>query len=113
MQNYCNSCERDYKHDWYIANKTKVNRRCLDSHLLRTYGLTPEDKLSLLEAQDFKCAICNDLLVESRRTHVDHNHVTGKNRKILCQSCNHGLGNFKDNPEVLRKAAQYIEEHNN
>jgi hypothetical protein len=39
---------------------------------------------------------------------VDHNHNTGKIRGLLCMTCNRALGLFKDSPELLEKAKQYI-----
>lgn len=49
-----------------------------------------------------KCRNCAD---------VDHCHTTGKFRDLLCSNCNSGLGLLKDNPDILRKAALYVEEH--
>ena len=46
------------------------------------------------------------------RLAVDHCHVKGSVRKLLCKSCNNGLGLFKDNPELLEKAADYLRNHN-
>lgn len=42
------------------------------------------------------------------RPHVDHCHKTGKVRGILCAECNSGLGKFKDRPEFLIKAVEYL-----
>jgi Recombination endonuclease VII len=63
----------------------------------------------LYDEQGGRCAIC-------RRTpngamHVDHDHTTGQIRQLLCRSCNIGLGHFRDNPVLLRAAADYIEKH--
>ena len=41
---------------------------------------------------------------------MDHNHSNGKFRGMLCNHCNRGLGNFKDNIEVMKKAIKYLEE---
>ena len=41
---------------------------------------------------------------------VDHCHRTGKVRGILCMGCNFSIGHFKDDPEILRRAAAYLEE---
>ena len=69
------------------------------------------------EEQKSHCAICNkplnlDVKHNGAKAHADHEHTDPpKPRKILCGNCNIGLGNFQDNPELLRKAAAYVEKH--
>jgi len=65
------------------------------------------------------CAICNnpETFVHSKtkepaRLAVDHCHLTGKTRKLLCKNCNTGLGSFKDNQDLLLTAMQYLKDHN-
>jgi hypothetical protein len=64
------------------------------------------------EEQNGGCYLCLKPLKLGRSNSdsacVDHDHATGKVRKILCNECNRGLGYFKDNPEVLLKAASYV-----
>lgn len=66
------------------------------------HGLTVE------EARHFRqgkvCAICGGV----DRLCVDHDHATGEIRGVLCLNCNNGLGRFKDDPELLRKAIRYL-----
>jgi Recombination endonuclease VII len=76
--------------------------------LKRNYGLTPEMLASMVSAQSGLCAICRE---PGKRLVVDHNHATGKVRELLCPPCNHLLGAFKENIELMRKAALYIEHH--
>ena len=87
------------------------------------YNLTPEEFEDMRTAQDGRCAICgNDghqgLCTrghpggcECARLNVDHCHATGKVRGLLCHLCNRALGQFKDSPANLRRAAEYVELH--
>lgn len=58
----------------------------------------------MLEQQAGCCAICGSPDPQA----IDHDHVTGDVRGILCTRCNTGLGKFMDDPELLRVAAQYL-----
>jgi hypothetical protein len=71
----------------------------------RRYGLTDEE-MAALDGQEV-CDLCGVRPPE----HVDHDHVTGKTRSFLCGHCNKGLGHFADDPDLLRRAADYIERH--
>ena len=61
----------------------------------------------MLAAQGGLCAIC----MTAPANHVDHDHASGAVRALLCFNCNGGLGQFKDDPDVLRAAADYVEFH--
>ncbi|MPQ99636.1 endonuclease [Modestobacter sp. I12A-02628] len=76
-------------------------------HLTRRYGITAEEADAMSAQQDGRCAICRT----APAAHVDHDHETGRVRELLCFGCNGGLGQFKDAPDVLRRAATYVEEH--
>lgn len=94
---------------WRAANPDAVPRLNRKSTLAR-YGLTVEDYDRMIDAQQNRCAICM-LETPGKALRVDHDHATGKVRGLLCDSCNNGLGRFKDSPAVLRQAAYYIEVH--
>lgn len=69
-----------------------------------------------LAAQNGKCMVCGqppkpDGVKAASRLHADHDHQTGRRRDLLCNNCNQGLGYFKDDPVLLRAAADYIERH--
>jgi Recombination endonuclease VII len=76
-------------------------------HLRRRYGITAEEADAMLASQGGLCAVCRSAPAQ----HVDHDHVTGKVRALLCFNCNGGLGQFKDDPGLLRAAAEYVSFH--
>jgi Recombination endonuclease VII len=80
------------------------------------YKIAPADFEAMLVAQDGKCAICRcapTARYKGRLKHlaVDHDHVTGRIRALLCNGCNAGLGHFKNNPLILMAAVQYLSIH--
>lgn len=84
--------------------------------LQRKYGLTTYDLAAMAEKQDHRCAICGEKEKEqrnglSKHLAVDHDHVTGKVRELLCTACNKGLGHFKDDIDLMLKAIAYLRKH--
>lgn len=79
---------------------------------IRRYGLTPADYRKLLEAQGGRCAFahCQRRPDDDRhgRLHVDHCHVTGVVRGLLCFQHNAMLGNAADDPSALADGAAYL-----
>lgn len=82
-------------------------RSVLASRLKKSYGLAVEDFEQIRLNQQNRCAVCKETFLKT--PHVDHDHLTGKIRGLLCSSCNISLGGFKDSPELLRAAAAYLE----
>lgn len=76
-------------------------------YLLSQYGISVDDYNQMYEFQNGRCAICGTWY---EKLSVDHDHRTGKVRKLLCGTCNTGLGLFKDNPKILKMAATYIDD---
>ena len=86
----------------------------------RIHGITPKDYDTMLKEQNNKCKICsikfnNNYNQESKidyehSKHLDHCHITNKVRGILCPFCNLGLGHFKDSPERITTAINYLKE---
>jgi hypothetical protein len=77
---------------------------------LRQYGMTHEEFISMLAEQGNCCRICHRIQNGDKRLFpvVDHNHLTGKVRGLLCDNCNTGIGYFSDNPQLLLAAADYL-----
>ena len=102
----CKGCCREVCKSF---NTPSVQRNAV---LKRKYGLTLESYNIMLKAQGGVCAICGEEeMVKGRTLSVDHCHKTGKVRQLLCGNCNHALGKFKDNPDLLLKAINYLERH--
>lgn len=76
--------------------------------LQRRYGITVAQFDAMLVEQGGACAICKTTVPGKRGFHIDHDHVTGEIRALLCGWCNSGLGQFRDNPEVMAAAIQYL-----
>lgn len=82
-------------------------RRQRDYTLRSRYSITLEQFEEMLHKQGYRCLIC-ECKVKLELFGVDHCHVTGKVRGILCRACNAGLGHFKDNPKVVARALLYL-----
>lgn len=85
-----------------IFTKANLAKYC------KAVGITVEEYEAVKTEQNNLCFLCGDPPKRSRLS-LDHNHDTGKFRALLCTNCNTGLGMFRDNPELLRKAAEYVE----
>ena len=104
-------------------NKDKLNEaqkrrywadqeRALDRHLTMRLRVPAGTYAKLLKLQGGRCAICGRTEnCGKRRFAVDHCHDTGAVRGLLCTPCNQAIGQLQDLPELLRKAADYIETH--
>jgi Recombination endonuclease VII len=79
---------------------------------LSFYNLTAEQFVRMYTEQEGRCRICQIALggIMLKKLNIDHDHRTGRVRGLICRSCNMGLGNFKDNLQLLRSAVRYLEE---
>jgi hypothetical protein len=118
----CARCERDLPLDaehyyrstipggggWEFRCKECERERARWRNMLKLYGLTREDYEAMLEAQDGHCACCPATSSDGRLLDVDHDHLTGLNRGLLCRSCNIILGHVSDDPVHLERLAEYL-----
>ena len=90
----------------------EMQRGYNDKRQLAKYNITRGEYDATVAAQGARCALCGGDDPKSRgRWHVDHDHVTGKVRGLLCGSCNRGIGYLRDDPELLAMAAQWVFSH--
>lgn len=101
---------QEYNAAYYLQRRDDQLTRSKTQRLAK-YGITEHEYNMLLFFQNGVCAICGQLDKSGRQLAIDHDHISGKNRALLCGSCNNGLGRFKDNVEALRNAANYLEFH--
>jgi hypothetical protein len=95
------AAKRRYFRDWKYKHK---------------FGVSADDHDRMLAAQNGVCAICKR--PEHRKASgvvkalaIDHDHATGKIRGLLCDMCNHALGNFEDDVDRMHIAIAYLEKY--
>jgi hypothetical protein len=101
---WCGGCQAPLP----IERFTGVERSCRECkyrrHVARKYGLTVAEYDSLLAKQGPLCAVCN---VRPHR-YVDHCHVTGVVRGLLCPTCNTAVGYMELHPLLASQASTYL-----
>lgn len=124
--------KRQYDKEWnknkYIKNKESIKQRSKDwyknnpdivknTKLKRSFGITLDQYNEMLKKQNGLCGIC---FLEERKTDarsgktlmlsVDHSHINGSIRGLLCSNCNLMLGRIKDDIQILKNAIKYLGE---
>lgn len=96
----------------YIENQERATRAARSDRLKKKYGITIEKYDQMLREQGERCAICsvhqNSIPKIQGRLVVDHCHSTGQVRRLLCKSCNTGLGMFRESIDFLTNAINYL-----
>ena len=105
---------RDGKEAYRRAHRALHRNSYRDKSLRGAFGLSLAEYEAMLAAQGHACASCGGRETTKRKGKdlwlaVDHCHTTGSIRGLLCGACNKGLGHFKDDPKLLRAAADYLE----
>ena len=106
----CKACRKEYDQGYHAENREKHLESMRKTAYARRYKMTVEEYNALFEAQGYICAICGASKGwQNKRLAVDHNHASGEVRGLLCDRCNTVIGKMEDNPDLLRKAASYLE----
>jgi Recombination endonuclease VII len=108
----CKTCTALHNRQWRIEHPEETRRHNLESSRrkrFRSYNLTDEQYAALYVAQKGLCILpsCGKPIEV-----IDHDHVRGKTRGLMCDRHNVALGGFSDNPQLLREAAEYLENFN-
>ena len=102
-RNRANERSKRYRIDNPVTYKLSIT----NSTLKNKYGITLDDYNRILKEQNNSCIVCG-ATPDKQRLHVDHNHITGEVRGLLCQACNVSIGKMKESPELLERLASYI-----
>jgi len=102
------------EHPNFRLRKSIIRQSEKNRQLKVAFGMTEEEYLSKLKEQNGVCAICKKpevvfRLGKLKALAVDHSHITNKNRGLLCQNCNTGIGHFFENSELLFAAIKYLD----
>lgn len=89
-------------------NNLSVRLKHRENRWKRSYGISSDQFHKMLLAQCGRCEICGSDFQDLREPHVDHCHLTGKVRGLLCFTCNSLLGFAKDQVSILKKAVVYL-----
>ena|SRR3990167_45321 len=115
---------RKTSNEWKKNNSQRVsvyrkqynlnNAQRLIYYRKQVWGLSKENFEALLLAQASACTICKQpetikLNGTTKTLCVDHDHITGKIRGLLCNNCNVALGSLKDDIGLLKQAIIYLE----
>jgi arsenate reductase-like glutaredoxin family protein len=114
LQSWCKSCHTKIMKEWQKKNPNKYAKHQRNGQLKKKYGISYKELEQMYNEQGGKCSICQCKISmnvrdgRKERVCVDHNHKSGKVRKLLCRSCNAGVGYFQESEEILRRAIWYL-----
>jgi hypothetical protein len=96
---------------WIKNNPIKAKESQANTKLKIIYGITLDDKRKMYDSQYGRCAICMDEIPVMSKACVDHDHVTGEIRMLLCHRCNRCLGLLQDDITILDRAIRYLKSY--
>lgn len=130
---YCKECVNKNHRKWRKDNPRKVKEQDRRQRLARSeqrkqcsvrwrknnlkkvlrynYGLMIEDYNRMLKEQGGICAICGETERVHTRLCIDHDHVTGRVRGLVCSRCNVAMGLLDDSSIKAQEMANYLKEH--
>ncbi len=108
---------KEYHKKWRQKPENKLKKKIADKEYNKIYwpkikskviakkhGISVEKYEEIVLKAEGKCAICK----QEAKLYLDHNHLTGKIRGMLCLGCNTAIGNLRDSVEIVEAAKQYL-----
>jgi len=119
----CNVCHKIYPTTFFDLNQNGKDNRPIRRPSCKNcredidgVSMTSKDKKEWLKVKpvliDFECPICTKITIAGLTSKVvlNHDHSNGKPSGWICDSCNTGLGRFKDDTRILKRAIDYLNE---
>lgn len=111
----CRNCTKDRQRRYYKKTSGYSSR---NYHCKTKYGMSLEDRNTIIENQKDTCPICNSKYtytssISKHSPCIDHCHESGSIRGIICSSCNLVLGKVSDDIEVLENMINYLRDNIN
>lgn len=104
---YRRACKVCWRKRSLVQSRKEISRRTAKNwRLQNTYNINLDVYDKMYAEQDGKCFICGE---HKEVLFVDHNHATGKVRKLLCHNCNSILGLSYESIDILKEAIDYLE----
>jgi len=110
----CKVCVRKRSNDRYRLNRDGHGEAARKHKLKAKFGLTISDFDNILIKQNGVCSICGKPELTKykdgkiQRLSIDHCHISGNVRGLLCRKCNTALSAFDDDIDVLASAISYL-----
>lgn len=110
-EKWCFRCRSWKKHEMFSIDRSRAGRKTSSCKACSSQASTASRyRMTISELAEFRnfhnhlCGIC----LTDKNLVIDHDHKTGKIRGLLCQNCNSAIGKFKESPEIMFKAIEYI-----
>jgi len=121
LHSWCKSCKSILRNkNYYQSNKIKLalkrkqyykthKQEAKNNYLLLKYNISLKQYNDMFNKQQGCCIVCGRHQSECVHTLVvDHCHLTGKIRGLLCNRCNLVIGFIKDNSKLAIAIANYL-----
>ena len=99
---------REYHKTRYLKHRTALIKKAHWDKWYRRCGLGFDYFREMLRVQGGLCAICTIAMKPGKETHIDHDHVTGDVRGLLCNKCNWAVGHAENRNWDMATVAEYL-----